>query len=193
MAKDDFGKQFKKIVKERVDDFFKDIPRYVIEIGVWSGEEKDTRYEFEKVENKKGELVNKAKTDKNDAGEKVKVVSGITNAEIMFIMENGSDVNNIPARPVLELTIKYAKENLVKQAVQEGVKQYLINRKIESFEKELAKMCVRMENYAKTGIRRNTLGLEPNSQYTINMKGSNLPLLDTGQLANSIRCKYRKL
>lgn len=189
----EFEKQFKKIVKEKVDDIFKDIPRYVIEIGVWAGDEKDARYEFETKTNKEGEVVKRKEKHKSKSGKIYNVYSGVTNAEIMFIMEYGSKTKDIPSRPVLEKTIEYAKKELLENAVVEGLKNYVISGKISDFEKSLEKMCIRMENYAKTGIRRNTLGLEPNKPYTIEKKGSNVPLLDTGQLANSIRCKYRKV
>lgn len=187
-----FGYVVKSFVEDRVNAYFKDIPKYIIEIGVFADTKEDIRHEYETITNKKGEKVKRKKTDKNDAGEKVLIHSDITNAEIMFIMEYGSPTNHIPARPVLEKTIKYAKENLLEKAVSEGLQDYLMTHKIESFKKALDKMCLRMENYAKTGIRRKSLGLEPNALYTIEMKGSDIPLLDTGQLANSIRCVCRK-
>lgn len=183
----DFEKQFKKLVHDKVNDFFKDIPHYVIEIGVWAGDEKDDRTEYETVTNKNGKKTKK----------QVAQPSGLNNAELLYIMEHGSFVNHIPSRQVLHKTIEYAKKNLLQKTVIEGLKQYYITKDIKSFENEIDKMCVRMENYAKVGIRRKTFVNEkdfpPNKPSTIKAKGSDIPLLDTGQLANSIRCKFRKI
>ena len=196
MADNDFSKQFKKIVMEEVNNLFKDIPQYVIEIGVYAGGEKDERTETvttTTVDDKGKEKKKKTKQAQRDSKGNL-----ITNAHIMFIMEYGSDVNHIPARPVLEKTIQYAKKDLLQKTVETGLKQYLVTGKLESFEKELEKMCLRMENYCKTGIRRNTLGLAPNAESTIRQKSVNgkrgdIPLLNTGQLANSIQCKYKRV
>ena len=37
-----------------------------------------------------------------------KVQIGVTNAELMFIHENGSPLRNLPKRPVLQYTIEWA-------------------------------------------------------------------------------------
>ena len=176
-----------KILIEKFENLIKDIPSYVVKIGVFIDEEDNKRKKegLTKI-NKKGEKVRK-KVDKAD------INKGLTNSQIMFIMENGSPLNNIPARPVLTKTIEYAENNLKKQYVIRGLKSYFANaNNLDAFEKELLIMCMKMESYAKTGIRHRKLGLIPNRISTIEAKGSDIPLLDTGQLANSIQCRlYR--
>ena len=184
------GYVVKSFVEERVYAYFDKIPKYVIEIGVFSNDKDNTRTEYETYTKKDG-TEGKRKVKGNVKGQWLE--SDITNAQIMFIMENGSLPNHIPPRPVLQKTIDYAKRHLVNDAVSEGVQRYLLTHNIKDFENALEKMCIRMENYAKKGIRRKELDLAPNSPYTIKLKGSDIPLLDTGQLANSIKCVWKRI
>ena len=64
-------------IADKLVDAFTMLPEYIIEIGVIS-------------------IHSKRK-------EKVRV--GVTNAEIMFLHENGSPMRHIPARPVLQMRI----------------------------------------------------------------------------------------
>ena len=174
--KNDFD--LEKIVEEKINYLLKDIPQYVLEIGVFAGTEKDER----EKERRKGKTKKKINTE-----------AGLTNAQIMFIMENGSPMRQIPARPVLQKTKEYAEKELIPKTIETIIQMYLSGRSIGDIDKEVDKLAMRIENYAKTGIRRNQLGLHPNALSTIKEKGSDVPLLDTGQLANSIRCIVHKL
>lgn len=149
---------------ELVEDKVDKLPTYVIEIGVFST---NTRRK-----------------------ETVKV--GITNAELMFIHENGSPLRNIPARPVLQMTLDYANSFLLPKTVDKCMKLYLESFDETLIEKELNKLCIRMETYARNIIYSNDGRLAPNSPRTIRQKGDNHPLFDTGQLARSITCKLVK-
>lgn len=147
-------------------DAIKSLPEYVIEIGVIS-------------ENSK---------------RKQKVRVGITNAELMFIHENGSPLHHIPARPVLQMTIDYANTSLLRDSLDKAINAYLDSGyDVNAVEKELQKMCIRMENYARDIIYLNDGRLAPNAPSTIRKKGDNHPLFDTGQLARSITCRLKKL
>lgn len=143
-------------------DAFSRLPEYIIEIGVIS-------------------LNSKRK-------EKIRV--GVTNAEIMFLHENGSPINHIPARPVLQMTIDYANKNLLNSTLSKAVNAYIDSgfdeKKIEI---ELKKMCIRMENYAREIIYSNDGRLKPNAPSVARAKGGNHPLFNTGQLARSITCQ----
>lgn len=117
----------------------------------------------------------------------------ITNAQLMFIHENGSYLRNIPKRPVLELTIQYASTKLIPEMlkrVEEGCFKH--NWSKEDVKLELEKLCVRMQSYARYVIYQSDL-LEKNAPSTIAGKGSDRPLLDTGQLARSITCRLVKI
>lgn len=141
---------------------FKSLPQYKIQIGVIADNA-----------NRKG-LNNK----------------GITNAELMFIHENGSPLNNVPARPVLDMTINYAENNLLNKTIDKALKQFVNSGfKKEELKKELDKTAIRMENYARQIIYANDGRLIPNSPNVAKAKGGNHPLFNTGQLARSITAK----
>lgn len=147
---------------------YESINDYAIEIGVISA--KSAR----KNSNSK-----KKTTIKND----------ITNAELMFIHEYGSPKRNLPSRPVLHKTILYATKIEVPQTLQrieEGCFQH--NWSKEHVKTELEKMCIRLQNYARNLIYRSN-ELTPLKPSTVLAKGSDRPLLDTGQLAKSITCR----
>lgn len=125
---------------------------------------------------------------------KRKVTVGITNAELMFIHENGSPLKHLPARPVLDMTIKYTQSTLLGPTLDmclDGV----INKDWteKDVEKELKRMCIKMENYARDIIYLNDGRLAANAPSTIAKKGDNHPLFDTGQLARSITCRLVRL
>lgn len=143
---------------ENISNYIDTLPQYSIDIGVIS--ETTTR--------------KKEKT-------------GLTNAELLFIHENGSPLQNIPARPVLDMTVNYTKQNLFDGAVRKALLSYLNNNfDKEYLEKELKKLGLKMENYARELIYSNDGRLAPNSPSVIKKKGGNHPLFDTGQLARSI-------
>lgn len=144
----------------------KHIPHYAIEIGV---------------------------IDQNAKRKETHLV-GITNAQIMFINENGSPTRKIPSRPVLAMTIEWANTNLIIPAVRKFY-ETLINSDFNYAlaEKELEKACMRMQTYARKIIYSNDGRLVANAPSTIAKKGDNHPLFDTGQLARSITCILRKL
>ena len=121
---------------------------------------------------------------------KDKISIGLTNAEIMYIHENGSPLKNIPARPVLEMTLQYVQVNLIQKVIDkisDGIFNH--NWKKSDIENELKKLCVRMENYARDIIYLNDGRLAPNSYSVAKKKKGNHPLFDTGQLARSIICR----
>lgn len=148
---------------EVIKDKLAALPEYFIEIGVKTGKTART----------------------------VKV--GVTNAELMFIHENGSPLRNIPARPVLQMTIDYANTHLLDKALSKAIDAYVESSfNIASFENELNKLCMRMENFAREVIYSNDGRLAPNAPSVAAKKKGNHPLFDTGQLARSITCRIIK-
>lgn len=122
-----------------------------------------------------------------------KVKVGVTNAELMFIHENGSPLKNIPARPVLQMTIDYANSTLLPQTLKKCYDILFSTGGNESMiEKEFSKLAIKLENYARELIYSNDGRLVPNAPSTIAKKGDNHPLFDTGQLARSITCRVMK-
>ena len=121
---------------------------------------------------------------------KRKISVGITNAELMYIHENGSPLRNIPERPVLDMTISYTNKELLDDVINRCIDGALNKAwKQKDIEKELKKLCIRMENYAREIIYSNDGRLAPNSPRVAARKKGNHPLFDTGQLARSITCR----
>ena len=171
MAKNKIQKAIEDAINKRLEG----IPTYILEFGVFAGTEKDKR----KSEPSKGKKKTKVDTEK-----------GLTNAEIMFIMENGSPANHVPSRPVLKLTKEYALSTFVPDAEKQIIKMWLNGATVEDIDKEVGKLALRIEAYVKTGIRRRKFDLMPNALSTIEAKGSDIPLFDTGQLVKSIQCRW---
>ena len=118
-----------------------------------------------------------------------KVQVGITNAELMFIHENGSPLKHIPARPVLQYTIQDTIKTLLPatlKRIEDGCFNH--NWTKADVKLELEKMCVRMQSIARRIVFRSDR-LAKNSPATIKAKGSAQPLVDTGQLGRSITCQ----
>lgn len=111
----------------------------------------------------------------------------LNNAQLMFIHENGSPLRNIPARPVLQLTFDHSKDTILEKALDNCVKLAFSDPSANLIT-ELDKAAIKIENYARDIIYKSDL-LEPNSAKTIAAKGSDRPLLNTGQLARSITCR----
>lgn len=126
--------------------------------------------------------------------DETKLSLGITNAQLMFIHENGSPINNIPQRPVLKMTILYARQNLINHTFN-NITDGIINKNWteENIERELKILCSRMEDYARDIIYSNDGRLIPNSPIVAKRKKGNHPLFDTGQLARSITCQLQKI
>ena len=152
---------------EEIVKKIKSLPTYIIEVGVISG---------------------------NSKRNKTTVKVGITNAELMFIHEHGSPLHNLPARPVLQMTIDWANANLVGPTISKCVTDYINSNFDEStVDKNLQILCMRMENYARDLIYSNDGRLAPNAPSVAKRKKGNHPLFDTGQLARSITCQLIKI
>lgn len=112
----------------------------------------------------------------------------LTNEELAVIHEYGT--STIPARPFLGPTFT---ENADKYATLLGRLSEKFNWQTESvddLERALALIGMQMVNDTRAKIRK---GIDPAlSPKTIARKGSSKPLIDSGQLINSITYKVRK-
>lgn len=110
----------------------------------------------------------------------------ITNAQLMFIHSEGSPVHNIPPRPVIDITLKEEKGK-----INEKFKKALnIVLGGGSPRVELEKLGIYVVNKIKAKFGSEDLA--PLKPATIKAKGSDRPLIDTGQLRNSITYIVRK-
>lgn len=155
----------KEIDLEKLFDAASKLPVYTIEIGVFT------------VASKR----------------KATVKVGLNNAMLMFIHENGSPLRHIPARPVLKMTIEHANTHLLDSTLTKALDAFIESGfDLAAYERELNKLCIKMENYAQELIYSNDGRLAPNSPAVASKKKGNHPLFDTGQLARSIKCRLVK-
>lgn len=114
---------------------------------------------------------------------------GITNAELLYIHTNGSPINNIPARPVIEPAIYNDSERLSKMLM-EGFQQ-LCDGDVEKCDRTLQLIGTRAQKVCRDWFTNPTNGWPPNSPGVIAAKlrkGSTAPkpLIDTNELRKSI-------
>ena len=113
----------------------------------------------------------------------------ITNAELLFIHTNGSPVNHIPARPVIEPAIKKDRERLLSM-MKKAASLAIDGNKSEALN-QLRKVGMRGQNISRAWFVNPENGWPPNSpavQAEKRRKGSTdpKPLIDTGELRKSI-------
>lgn len=119
----------------------------------------------------------------------------VTNAELLFIHTNGSPVNNIPARPVIEPAIKDDKERLSK--MMESAFLTAEKGDIEGALRKLKLAGMRAQNVCRAWFVNPKNGWPPNSPGVAarkRAKGSTdpKPLIDTGELRKSITYFIRR-
>lgn len=112
----------------------------------------------------------------------------ITNADLLYVHEYGSPIRKIPPRPILAETIKRT-EAIVDKGINLAV-NVIVDKggSVEEAKRQLEIAAMRVESYARKMIRSGSGGFKPLKSATIQRKGSNLPLMDTGQLSRSIVC-----
>jgi hypothetical protein len=108
----------------------------------------------------------------------------INSAALLFIHANGSELRHIPARPVLEPAIA-ANSEIISRPMGAAAKD-LLNGNADAAEKDLNRAGVVASNAAKRWFTDPRNGWAPNAPETIKRKGSDKPLIDTGQLRKSI-------
>jgi hypothetical protein len=126
-----------------------------------------------KGKKKKAQLVKAAKTD-------------VTNAELLFIHTNGSPINKIPARPVLQPAIQAdGNKQSIAREIEASIKASLDGDKPLA-EKKMMRAALAGQNSARRWFTDSRNGWAPNTPGTIKRKGSDRPLIDTGALRASI-------
>jgi hypothetical protein len=106
----------------------------------------------------------------------------LNNAALMFIMERGSEPQHIPPRPVLAPSIEQNKA-LITPPLRSAVQHAMAG---EPYRQDLENAGTIAANGAKRFISDPGNGLAPNSPATIKAKGSDKPLIDTGELRRAI-------
>lgn len=105
-------------------------------------------------------------------------------AHSLYIQSHGSPLWQIPPRPVLEPAIEDRKGPIAKQ-IKQSYKAALDGNKQE-VENSLHKAGMVAENAAKAWFENPANKWPPNSPKTIAKKGSDSPLIDTGEMRKAI-------
>lgn len=112
------------------------------------------------------------------------VAMSVTNAELLFIHTNGSELRNIPARPVIEPAIE---DNENKAAIlaemQSAADAGLSGQDPTVYFKRAGFAAQRAAQNWFTNPKNHWA---PNSPFTIKEKGSDKPLIDTGAMRAAI-------
>lgn len=105
-------------------------------------------------------------------------------AHSLYIQEHGSPLWQIPPRPVLEPAIEDKKAPIAKQ-LREAAKA-AFDGNMQGAENRLHMAGMVAENAAKGWFEDPKNGWPPNSPKTIARKGSDSPMIDTGEMRKSI-------
>lgn len=110
----------------------------------------------------------------------------ITNAALMYIHTHGSTLRNIPPRPVIEPAIEAQDNRAVITNELELCAAAELDGKPDEMALHLKRAGTAGANAAKRWFRDPRNGWAPNAPSTIAAKGSDRPLIDTGELRRAI-------
>lgn len=112
--------------------------------------------------------------------------SGVTNAGLMYIHTHGSPLQHIPPRPVIEpaLAAPDNKENITQEL--SDAARSVLGEKAGEAKQHLRRAGMLGRNAAIRWFTDHRNGWPPDSPATVAAKGSDRPLIDTGQLRRSI-------
>lgn len=131
-------------------------------------------------------MAGKTTSKKKQARLKKVASSGINNAELLFIQENGSPINKIPARRVLSPSIEAdGNRQAIKNELDLSIKANLAGDK-ENAEKRMLRAALAGQNAARKWFTDGRNGWQKNADSTIAQKGSDRPLIDTGAMRAAI-------
>lgn len=131
-------------------------------------------------------MAGKTNSKKKKARLKKSASTDINNAELLFIQENGSSINRIPARRVLGPAIEAdGNKQAIAHELEESVKATLAGDK-EGAEKKMLRAALAGQNAARKWFTDGRNGWAPNKPATIKRKGSDKPLIDTGAMRAAI-------
>lgn len=112
-------------------------------------------------------------------------------AHSLYVQTHGSPAYAIPPRPVLEPAIRDSKEAIGKQI--EGAYRAAMHGDMGKAERGLKRAGKVAQNAARGWFENPKNKWTPNSQRTIREKGSDRPLIDTGEMRKSITYVIRDM
>lgn len=111
-------------------------------------------------------------------------MEGPNNAELAFLHTEGSPAQRIPARPFLQPSIMAEKEEIAKRQIK--VIQAALKGDVQLSIVEIEKLGEMARQNAYDWFKDPRNNWPPNAPMTIRLKGSDQPLIDTGNLRKSI-------
>lgn len=112
-------------------------------------------------------------------------------AHSLYVQTHGSPAYAIPPRPVLEPSIRDSKEAIGKQI--SGAYRAAMHGDMAGAERGLELAGMVAQNAARCWFENPKNKWPPNSQRTIREKGSDRPLIDTGEMRKSITYVIRDM
>jgi hypothetical protein len=116
----------------------------------------------------------------------LRTVGEITNAQLLYIHTHGSALRNIPARPVIEPAIAKPENKVRITSELKQAAQSALEGDDQAVHEHLSKAGALGANAAKRQFTDPANGWAPNAPSTIAQKGSDKPLIDTGELRRDI-------
>ena len=108
----------------------------------------------------------------------------VNNAELLYLHSQGSELQHIPARPVLEPSIAKNKDQIAK--LLGAASAEVLKGNVSLVKPKLEQAGMYAATKAKDYFVDPDNGWEPNSPRTVERKGSSRPLIDTGSMRNAI-------
>lgn len=120
--------------------------------------------------------------------------SGLALAGLMYILEEGSEKANIPPRRVFKGSGEMLGDVSNKSKVGEVAKRFLIEvTKDKVPTASIEELGELLKNITQSNFGRGSkLSLAPNRPSTVRTKGRNDPLVDTGELRDSIEVRVKR-
>jgi hypothetical protein len=120
------------------------------------------------------------------ADHSLRTIGEVTNSQLLYIHTNGSALQNIPARPVIEPAINAPDNKARISAELKQAAHSALAGDEDATREHLAKAGTLGANAAKRQFTDPDNGWAPNAPSTIAAKGSDKPLIDTGELRRDI-------
>jgi len=121
----------------------------------------------------------------------VRLNDSVSNAQLLYIHSNGSSVNNIPARPVIEPAIEHEKEQIA--SLLQSAAEAAANGDRRSALAGLEKAATHGANLSQDWFTNQANGWPELKRETIKRKGSDRPLVDTDEMRKSITYKVDRI
>lgn len=116
-----------------------------------------------------------------------------TNAEIGFLNEFGSHTRRIPPRSFLRMPLQLYLHSYIKEKKSLSKEEFIKSLRNGTQEQFAKKVGIVAEEVVQDAFRTRGFGnWAPNAPYTIEQKGSDSPLIDTGELRRSISSEVIK-